>query len=114
MKKFLLGTAALFALAAPAAAADLGARYTKAPPIASPIYNWTGFYIGGHIGVGFNGNDNNFFGATGNNTSARFLGGGQAGRNFSSSGLACTNTTSASPRLPMSSACPVPSATTRT
>ena len=83
MKKFLLGTAALFVLAAPAAAADLGARgYTKAPPIASPIYNWTGFYIGGHIGVGFNGNDNNFFGSTGSNTSARFLGGGQVGADY--------------------------------
>ena len=34
--------------------------------------------------------------------------------NFSSADFACTNTTSASPRRAMSSACPVPSATTRT
>ena len=34
--------------------------------------------------------------------------------NFSSATLSCTNTTSASPRRPMSSACPVPTATTLT
>src|SRR5258707_8884469 len=52
MKKFLLGTVALvaFGAAVPALAADLAARpYTKAPAyVAQPIYNWTGFYIGGH------------------------------------------------------------------
>ena len=35
-------------------------------------------------------------------------------RNFSSSDFACTNTTSTSPRRAVSSACPVPSATTFT
>src|ERR1700674_2686511 len=53
MKKFLLATVALVALGAtvPALAADLGPRgYTKAPAYVAPIYNWTGFYIGGHIG----------------------------------------------------------------
>ena len=56
MKKFLLGTVGLLALgmAAPATAADLAARpYTKAPPpMVSPIYDWTGFYIGGNGGWG--------------------------------------------------------------
>jgi outer membrane immunogenic protein len=34
-----------------ASAADLPARiYTKAP-VASPVYNWTGFYIGGTVGA---------------------------------------------------------------
>jgi outer membrane immunogenic protein len=44
MKKFLLGTVAVIAFAAPAAAADLGARpYTKAAPIAMPMmYDWSG------------------------------------------------------------------------
>jgi len=54
MKKFLLGTVALVALGAtvPALAADLAPRtYTKAPAYAAPIYNWTGFYIGGHGGI---------------------------------------------------------------
>ena len=56
MKKFLLGTVGLIALgmAAPATAADLAARpYTKAPPpVIAPIYDWTGFYIGGNGGWG--------------------------------------------------------------
>jgi outer membrane immunogenic protein len=81
MKKFLLGTVALIALSAtaPAVAADLAARpYTKAPPFvaASPIYNWTGFYIGGHVGAGF-GVNNNFGG-----NDARFIGGGQIGYDY--------------------------------
>ena len=81
MKKFLLATVALVALGAtvPALAADLGARtYTKAPAYAAPIYNWTGFYIGGHIGGAFNG-DNNFGGLGNGNNDGRFLGGVQGG-----------------------------------
>jgi outer membrane immunogenic protein len=85
MKKFLLGTVALVALGAtvPALAADLGARtYAKAPAYAAPIYNWTGFYIGGHIGGAFS-SDNNFNGlVTGNNNDGRFLGGLQAGADY--------------------------------
>ena len=80
MKKFLLGTVALVALGAtaPALAADLGARpaYTKAPVYAAPIYNWTGFYIGGHVGGAFAG-DNSLSG-----TDARFLGGVQGGFDY--------------------------------
>jgi len=86
MKKFLLATVALVALGAtvPALAADLGARapYTKAPVYAAPIYNWTGFYIGGHIGGAFS-SDNNFNGlTTGNNGNGRFLGGLQGGADY--------------------------------
>jgi outer membrane immunogenic protein len=87
MKKFLLGTVALVALGAtvPALAADLGARapyYSKAPAYAAPIYNWTGFYIGGHVGGAFS-SDNNFNGlTTGNNGDGRFLGGLQAGADY--------------------------------
>jgi outer membrane immunogenic protein len=58
MKKFLLGAAAFIAFAAPAVAADMPARtYTKAPAYTAPevVYNWTGFYIGGHVGGGFMG-----------------------------------------------------------
>jgi outer membrane immunogenic protein len=85
MKKFLLGTVALVALGAtvPALAADLAARpaYTKAPAYVQPIYNWTGFYIGGHIGGAFDGN-NGFIGTTNNNSNGRFLGGLQAGADY--------------------------------
>jgi outer membrane immunogenic protein len=54
MKKFLLGTVAFIALAAPAAAADLAARpYTKAPPPpVALVYDWSGFYIGANGGWG--------------------------------------------------------------
>jgi outer membrane immunogenic protein len=86
MKKFLLGTVALVALGAtvPALAADLGARtnYTKAPAYAAPLYNWTGFYIGGHVGGAFS-SDNNFNGlVAGNNGNGRFLCGLQAGADY--------------------------------
>ena len=53
MKKFLLGTVALIAFAAPAAAADLAARpYTKAPAMIAAVYDWSGFYIGANGGWG--------------------------------------------------------------
>jgi outer membrane immunogenic protein len=82
MKKLLLGTVALVALgAAPALAADLAARpYTKAPAYAAPVYNWTGFYVGGHIGGAFGG-DNTFAGVTSSND-GRFLGGVQVGADY--------------------------------
>src|SRR6476646_4370485 len=79
MKKFLLTTVALVALGAtvPALAADLGTRgYTKAPAYVAPIYNWTGFYIGGHVGGAFAG-DNSLIGDSG-----RFLGGIQGGADY--------------------------------
>jgi outer membrane immunogenic protein len=80
MKRFLLSAAAVVALAAPAAAADLSAKpYTKAPPapaVPATIYNWTGFYIGGHIGGAFAGNNS----LEGNG--GRFLGGVQGGFDY--------------------------------
>jgi outer membrane immunogenic protein len=88
MKKFLLASAALITLSAtaPALAADLGARmYSKAPMMApAAVYNWTGFYIGGHIGGAFRAGDDNFStGVTGgSNDDARFLAGGQIGADY--------------------------------
>ena len=79
MKKFLLGTVALAALAGPAFAADMPARtYTKAPPITAPalVYNWTGFYIGGHVGGAFT-DGTNLMGSD-----ARFMGGVQGGFDY--------------------------------
>ena len=79
MKNFLLGTVALVALGAavPALAADMAPRsYTKAPAyVAAPIYNWTGFYFGGHVGGGFPGNNN----LVGGSNDGTFMGGVQAG-----------------------------------
>ena len=54
MKKFLLGTVGFIALgmAAPASAADMAVKAAPAPVYVAPIYNWTGFYIGGNGGWG--------------------------------------------------------------
>ena len=79
MKKLLLGAAACIAFAAPAFAADLPARtYTKAPAYTAPevVYNWTGFYIGGHIGGAFPGNNSLESG------NGRFMGGVQGGFDY--------------------------------
>jgi outer membrane immunogenic protein len=69
MKKFLLGTVGLVALgmaAGPASAADLAARPVyKAPPMVAPIYDWSGFYIGGNGGWGESHSCLDFFNATG-------------------------------------------------
>lgn len=60
MKSAFLGTAAFAALCLtlPAFAADMPARYAKAPPpMVSPAYNWSGFYVGIHAGYTFGEND---------------------------------------------------------
>jgi outer membrane immunogenic protein len=54
MKKVLLaavGLVGLLGVAAPASAADMAVKAAP-PPIVAPIYNWTGFYIGGNGGWG--------------------------------------------------------------
>ena len=84
IKKFLLVSASIAAMAAPAAAADMTARQYKAPPAPAPlaaVYNWTGFYIGGHLGGAFAGS-NNFNGLVLSDYSARLLGGLQAGADY--------------------------------
>ena len=100
MKKFLLASAAFCALAAPASAADLAARpYTKAPPLAAPIFTWTGGYFGFNAGYAFDA-DTRFSDTVGdlaNNNAALaaglrpfgnrvrsdgFTGGGQIGYNY--------------------------------
>ena len=65
MKRILLATVALGALAlgTGASAADLP---VKAAPLAPPVYDWSGFYIGGVAGYGFgNQNLNNALGPAG-------------------------------------------------
>lgn len=82
-----LSFAAAMLAATSSFAADLPARtYTKAPaPVYAPVYNWTGFYIGGHIGAAFGGDDGfdtNIVGLTGTSRDAAFLGGGQIGADY--------------------------------
>jgi outer membrane immunogenic protein len=92
MKKFLLTGVALSAfVAGPAVAADLPARATyKAPPQAELAFNWSGLYIGGHIGGGWGRTeitDHSLFGTillipTQRFDTSGFLGGVQAGWNY--------------------------------
>jgi len=51
MRKFLLASSAIAALmvAAPAGAADMPVKARPLPPPA-PVFTWTGFYIGAHVG----------------------------------------------------------------
>jgi opacity protein-like surface antigen len=63
MKKLFLAGIALFALNAggSAFAADMPVKARPLPP--PPVYNWTGFYVGGNIGYswGRSSNDWDFF-----------------------------------------------------
>lgn len=56
MRKRLFSSAAVIAfaaaIAAPASAADLPARMVVKAPPPPPVYDWSGFYIGAHLGVG--------------------------------------------------------------
>jgi outer membrane immunogenic protein len=55
MKRILLSTIALVALAVPAFAADLPQRAPAPAPVVMPyVYDWTGFYIGANGGYGSN------------------------------------------------------------
>ncbi|WP_128928504.1 outer membrane protein [Bradyrhizobium guangxiense] len=50
-RSILTAIAASLLFTTAASAADLAARpYTKAPPPVVAVYDWTGFYIGGHLG----------------------------------------------------------------
>ena len=97
MNKALLVGFAIAAFAAgvlPAAAADVDTRPVyKAPTITPSYYNWSGFYVGGHVGGAWA--DKNwtqtFPGAfTGNASSFSadgFIGGGQIGYNWQTGAL---------------------------
>jgi outer membrane immunogenic protein len=50
MKKFIVASLSFVAFAAPAIAADMP---VKAPVMAAPVYNWTGFYVGATAGYGW-------------------------------------------------------------
>jgi outer membrane immunogenic protein len=79
MKNILFAAAATALTALPARGADLGVY--RAPAYAAPIYTWTGFYVGAHLGGAFGGS-NNFNGLALSDNDARFLGGVQAGANW--------------------------------
>jgi outer membrane immunogenic protein len=94
MKKIALGMLAAAAMTGSAFAADMAPRYTKAPPPPPVVvYNWTGCYIGGNVGGGWErtrqtqiakvdgsivGLNNDF----GSSTGSAFIGGGQIGCDY--------------------------------
>jgi outer membrane immunogenic protein len=82
-------SALLVGLCAGAQAADLGpapAPLYKAPPVVvPPPFSWTGFYIGGNVGAGWNNgtvSDTLLGGTWSANDNATFVGGGQVGANY--------------------------------
>ena len=84
-----IGALALATLSFPAAAADLGARPIGRAPVMAPvpIYNWSGFYIGGHVGGLWGDKDWADFTvppitADGGHDISGFLAGGQVGFNW--------------------------------
>lgn len=84
MKKIILAASIAMIVSTSAFAADMGARpYTKAPPMAVPMYNWTGIYIGAHVGAGFRDDSGLGLAAfTSSSNDAMFLGGGQIGADY--------------------------------
>ena len=84
LRKILLASAALVALAGTASAADMPARMpTKAPVPYIALYNWTGLYVGANIGYGW-GRDSS--GGTSTNLNG-VIGGGQIGYNWQMNNL---------------------------
>lgn len=81
----LVGLAGAATFSGAASAADMGRPVYKAPPApVATVYDWTGFYVGGHVGYGWAQKDwRDSVGLF--NTSHHadgFMGGGQAGFNY--------------------------------
>ncbi|HEU0179929.1 MAG TPA: outer membrane beta-barrel protein [Blastocatellia bacterium] len=80
-------TSSLLGMCAVASAADMPVKAPPAPQPAPPLFSWTGFYIGGNLGVAWSDRTmtDTVFGIdfTGNDGNrARFMGGGQVGINY--------------------------------
>jgi outer membrane immunogenic protein len=88
--------ALLIATTVAGSAADLAVKAPYAAP--APVWSWTGFYIGGHVGAGWGTTETTLTGASitppgltvpfgfpfGQNSTSGFLGGGQVGYNWQS------------------------------
>jgi outer membrane immunogenic protein len=57
MRKMILAVSALAISTMSAYAADLPAKARPYPPPPLPVWSWTGFYIGGHLGAGWSRNE---------------------------------------------------------
>jgi outer membrane immunogenic protein len=92
VSRLLMGCVAAAALSVSANAADLA---VKARPAPDPVWSWTGFYIGGHVGAGWGTTETTLTSFSGGppgafdvpiaqNSRSGFLGGGQVGYNYQS------------------------------
>lgn len=79
----LLAAVSVFALSQTASAADMSRPVYKAPPPAAPVWSWTGFYLGAHLGGAWADESASIpaFGTPGLDPSG-FIGGGQIGYNW--------------------------------
>jgi outer membrane immunogenic protein len=101
LSRVLLGCLAAGALSVSAHAADMAPAPMpmKAIPMPAPIWSWTGFYIGGHVGAGWGTSETSLTSfsapiidaindpislAFAQNSRSGFLGGAQAGYNWQS------------------------------
>ena len=87
MRKLLLGTASaavFLCVANSGQAADMAVKAPPPPPVAVPLFTWTGFYLGGNLGAAWAQRSvTDLFGNTFTRTSdGRFIGGGQLGYNW--------------------------------
>jgi outer membrane immunogenic protein len=90
MQKSLIAAAASLLIATPTFAADLPVKAPRAAPAVAAVYNWTGFYIGGHAGYGWGQTDSTILedsfafpaGTVNTNKFDGFLAGGQVGANY--------------------------------
>jgi outer membrane immunogenic protein len=88
MRRGLLAVVGLMGatmLSGAALAADIARPVYKAPPagVMPVAYDWTGFYIGGHVGYGWADKSwTDAFGLATSHTADGFLGGGQVGFNY--------------------------------
>ncbi len=92
MKRFVFAASLSVVAVSGAFAADLPPAPSPPPPrapaayIPAPVFSWTGFYIGGNLGFGWNqgGVNDTLFGLNYGNPSGNgvFIGGGQIGANY--------------------------------
>ena len=91
MKALLLAAVGIGSLMSPTIAADMPVKAPRPAPVAAVVYNWTGFYIGGHVGYGWGEFDVTAVTATGSFPSgfqfakrepSGILAGGQVGYNY--------------------------------
>jgi outer membrane immunogenic protein len=96
-KLLLASVAALALMMGPAFAADMPVKAPPMAPVVAPTYSWTGFYVGGNMGYGWDPGDvlvspgpQPAFGLppfTTNTHRNGFIGGGQIGYNLQSGAL---------------------------